>query len=138
MAGVLISETFVDKFAANDTQKGLIVSLFTVGAFGGWVQGGGHSIWTSLHGLGSDQVLSVQVVAPDGRFLTLDAQTNTDLFWAIRGGGGSQYIFKPRLHTILTRLTTRHLGHHHFHNRQGLSSNGLFCHFLLLRLYLRL
>lgn len=35
MAGVLVSPTFVKAFEANDTQKGLIVALFTVGAFAG-------------------------------------------------------------------------------------------------------
>lgn len=35
MAGVLISETFMAKFEADDTQTGLIVALFTVGAFTG-------------------------------------------------------------------------------------------------------
>ncbi|ORX99202.1 hypothetical protein BCR34DRAFT_495535, partial [Clohesyomyces aquaticus] len=63
----------------------------TVGAFGGWVQGGGHGPLTSYFGLGSDQVLSIEVVTADGRFLHADMEENTDLFWAIRGGGGSTF-----------------------------------------------
>ncbi|KAF1993953.1 FAD/FMN-containing isoamyl alcohol oxidase-like protein MreA [Amniculicola lignicola CBS 123094] len=63
----------------------------TVGAFGGWVQGGGHGPLTSYFGLGSDQVLSMEVVTPDGRFVHSDMVENTDLFWAIRGGGGSTF-----------------------------------------------
>ncbi len=59
----------------------------TVGAYGGWTAGGGHSTLGSLYGLGSDQVLSIDVVTADGRFLTADPETNADLFYALRGGG---------------------------------------------------
>ncbi|KAK8085563.1 hypothetical protein PG997_006834 [Apiospora hydei] len=43
------------------------------------------------YGMGSDSVLSVDVVLPDGRFVTADETQNTDLFWALRGGGGSTF-----------------------------------------------
>lgn len=36
------------------------------------------------------QVLGVDIVTPDGRFITADETQNTDLFWALRGGGGSK------------------------------------------------
>ena len=58
---------------------------------GGYIQGGGHSPLSCLHGLAADQVLSAEVVTPDGRFVTADFTQNTDLFWAIRGGGGSTF-----------------------------------------------
>jgi FAD/FMN-containing dehydrogenase len=45
----------------------------------------------SLHGMGADQVLEMQVVTADGQFLTASPTENTDLFWAIRGGGGSTF-----------------------------------------------
>lgn len=38
-----------------------------------------------------NQVLSVDVVTPDGRFVTANATHNTELFWALRGGGASTY-----------------------------------------------
>jgi FAD/FMN-containing dehydrogenase len=63
---------------------------YTVGAYGGWISGGGHSILGSLYGLGSDQALSLQVVTADGRFVTADPETNTDLYYALRGGGPSK------------------------------------------------
>ncbi|OCL11253.1 FAD binding domain-containing protein [Glonium stellatum] len=63
----------------------------TVGAYGGYMQGGGHSVISPLFGLGADQPLSMQVVTADGRFVTADPQTNSDLFWAMRGGGGSTF-----------------------------------------------
>ena len=62
----------------------------TVGAGGGWFMGGGHGFHTSLLGLGADQILSLELVTADGRFLTADPDTNTDLFWALRGGGGGK------------------------------------------------
>lgn len=36
-------------------------------------------------------MLSVDVVTPDGRFVTANENQNTDLFWALSGGGGSTY-----------------------------------------------
>ena len=58
---------------------------------GGYVQGGGHSPLSSIYGMASDQVLSMEVVTPDGRFVTADFVQNTELFWALRGGGGSTF-----------------------------------------------
>jgi len=42
-------------------------------------------------GLGSDRVLQFQVVTPDGQLRIANACQNTDLFWALRGGGGGTY-----------------------------------------------
>ncbi|KAM6505839.1 hypothetical protein FSOLCH5_014015 [Fusarium solani] len=58
-----------------------------VGVTGGYTPGGGHSPLSPIAGLGADQVLSVDIVTPDGRFVTADEKQNTDLFWAVRGGG---------------------------------------------------
>ncbi|CEL58396.1 hypothetical protein RSOLAG1IB_08503 [Rhizoctonia solani AG-1 IB] len=63
----------------------------TVGAAGGWVQGGGHSVLTNTYGLGADRVVQFKVVTPDGRYRTANACKNTDLFWALRGGGGGTF-----------------------------------------------
>ncbi len=62
----------------------------TVGPIGGFFQGGGHSSYTSFYGLGADQILAIEVVTADGRFVTADPNNNTDLFWALRGGGGGE------------------------------------------------
>ncbi|CAK7214738.1 hypothetical protein SCUCBS95973_002236 [Sporothrix curviconia] len=63
----------------------------TVGTLGGWFAMGGHGSVTSYLGLGSDQALSIEVVAADGRLVTADPYQNTDLFFALRGGGPSTY-----------------------------------------------
>ncbi|CCO31324.1 hypothetical protein BN14_05363 [Rhizoctonia solani AG-1 IB] len=63
----------------------------TVGATGGWVQGGGHGILSNTLGLGVDRVLQFKVVTPDGVLRTANACKNSDLFWALRGGGGGTF-----------------------------------------------
>ncbi|KAF9467718.1 hypothetical protein BDZ94DRAFT_980876 [Collybia nuda] len=63
----------------------------SVGAAGGWVLGGGHSAFSARHGLGVDNVLQFTVVTADGKYLTANTHKNSDLFWALRGGGGGTY-----------------------------------------------
>jgi FAD/FMN-containing dehydrogenase len=63
----------------------------TVGAAGGWVQGGGHGMLSNTLGLGVDRVLQFKVVTPDGLIRTANACQNSDLFWALRGGGGGTF-----------------------------------------------
>jgi hypothetical protein len=63
----------------------------TVGVAGGYIQGGGHSPLSSIYGLAADQVLAYEVVTADGRFVTASDTVNSDLFWALRGGGGSTF-----------------------------------------------
>lgn len=88
-AGVLVQEAY-----AFGEEAGLTIvagECRTVGVTGGYLQGGGHSPVTSLYGLGSDQILSVDIVTPDGRFVTVSETHNPDLFWAIRGGGAATW-----------------------------------------------
>ncbi|QKX59036.1 uncharacterized protein TRUGW13939_06166 [Talaromyces rugulosus] len=58
---------------------------------GGWILGGGHSPISSRFGLGADQVLELEVVTADGKHRIVNENSYPDLFWALRGGGGSTY-----------------------------------------------
>ncbi|XP_055348574.1 uncharacterized protein LOC129595554 [Paramacrobiotus metropolitanus] len=66
-------------------------NCFDIGAAGGYILGGGHSIISPSFGLAVDSVLEMKIVTVDGQLLTANACQNTDLFWALRGGGGGTY-----------------------------------------------
>ncbi|TKA62194.1 hypothetical protein B0A55_10526, partial [Friedmanniomyces simplex] len=45
----------------------------------------------SKHGLAADQVLEWEVVTGTGEYLVANHETNSDLYWALSGGGGGTY-----------------------------------------------
>ncbi len=55
----------------------------------GYSLGGGIGWLARKHGLSSSSVLAAEVVTADGELVRADAEENSDLFWALRGGGGS-------------------------------------------------
>ncbi|KAJ0107569.1 hypothetical protein J7T55_007759 [Diaporthe amygdali] len=63
----------------------------TIGLAGGYTAGGGNGPLINKYGVAADQVLSIEVVLPDGSFVSADENTNPDLFFALRGGGGSTW-----------------------------------------------
>lgn len=62
----------------------------TVG-IAGLTLGGGIGVLGRKFGLTCDNLLAAQVIVADGRILTCDTSHNTDLFWALRGGGGGNF-----------------------------------------------
>ena len=58
-------------------------------AIGGLVLGGGMGLAGRAFGLTLDRVTSFDVVTADGRRRRVDLDEGPDLFWALRGGGGS-------------------------------------------------
>lgn len=56
---------------------------------GGLTQAGGIGWMVRKHGLTLDSVLGAEVVTASGEVVRADAQTNADLFWALRGGAGN-------------------------------------------------
>jgi FAD/FMN-containing dehydrogenase len=70
---------------------------------GGLTLGGGLGWLLGEHGLAIDNLQSAQIVTAAGELLTASADENTDLFWAIRGGGGNFGIatsFEYGLHPV--------------------------------------
>lgn len=55
----------------------------------GYLLGGGLSWLGRAKGLGANHVLAIEVVTAEGRLVRCDAQTEPELFWALRGGAGN-------------------------------------------------
>ena len=55
----------------------------------GYTLGGGLSWLARKHGLAADSVVAVELVTAGGELLRVDAESDPELFWALRGGGGS-------------------------------------------------
>src|SRR4051794_10573879 len=90
------------------TRRGLTVpsgSCPTVG-IGGLALGGGHGLAGRRFGLTSDNLLWARVVTADGHVRHVDANTNDDLFWACRGGGGGNFGVVTSL-TLQTHRVSR-------------------------------
>ena len=116
MTSVFTFEAGVQWFEAYEAAKQhnlVLVGGFSprgsVGAAGGWLQGGGHSFLSPNYGLGMqiprsvikprshnhyvgvDNVLEITIVTADGSHVIANAYNNQNLFWALRGGGGGTW-----------------------------------------------
>jgi FAD/FMN-containing dehydrogenase len=85
-AGALWGE--VVPAAAEQGLAALAGSAKDVGVVG-YTLGGGIGWLARRHGLACSSVLALEAVIADGRIVRADADSEHDLFWALRGGGGS-------------------------------------------------
>ncbi|KKZ64554.1 hypothetical protein EMCG_01433 [[Emmonsia] crescens] len=88
-AGVQLAELYKEV----GTKGQMVVAGYAhgVGAAGGYVQGGGHSILGPWKGMASDNVLQFRVITACGEIVVANEYKNQDLFWALRGGGGGTF-----------------------------------------------
>jgi hypothetical protein len=76
---------------------------------GGFTLGGGLSWLGRKYGWACNRVTSVELVTADGEARTVDAGTEPDLFWALRGGGGG-YAIVTALHIELLPISEAYAG----------------------------
>jgi FAD/FMN-containing dehydrogenase len=90
-----------DAYSAVTTRGGRYVQgggCATVGV-AGLVQGGGFGSFSKRFGTAASNLLEAEVITADGAIRIANARTNPDLFWAIKGAGGS--------FGVITRVTLR-------------------------------
>src|SRR5262245_6111012 len=79
------------EYTAAVGEHGLVTGFGDTGSvgIGGITLGGGVGYLVRKYGLTIDDLLAAEVVTADGVLHRVDADTEPDLFWAIRGGGGN-------------------------------------------------
>ena len=65
------------------------VGINSTTGIAGLTLGGGFGWLTRKYGMTIDNLVAVEMVTVDGDRLRVSANENSDLFWAIRGGGGN-------------------------------------------------
>ncbi|MEY9850094.1 FAD/FMN-containing dehydrogenase [Streptacidiphilus sp. BW17] len=68
----------------------------TVGV-SGLALGGGVGVTGRANGLTTDNLVGAEIVTPDGRIREVNASSDADLFWALRGAGGGNFGVVTRL-----------------------------------------
>jgi FAD binding domain-containing protein/berberine-like enzyme len=71
----------------------------TVGV-AGLIQSGGFGSFSKHYGMAAAGLLEAEVVTADGKVRIANACTNSDLFWALKGGGGGTF-------GVVSKLTLR-------------------------------
>jgi hypothetical protein len=93
---------WMQAYQAVTTQGGKYVQgggCTTVGV-AGLVQSGGFGSYSKRYGTAAGSLLQAEVVTANGAIRIANARTNSDLFWALQGGGGGSF-------GVVSRLTLR-------------------------------
>ncbi len=94
-------------FAGADHGVAPVLGMHPHIGLGGLTLGGGIGWLCGAHGAAVDHLDAVEMVTADGRTVRASARENTDLFWALRGGGGNFGIatsFTYRMQPVATVL----------------------------------
>ncbi|KAL5114029.1 hypothetical protein ACEQ8H_008085 [Pleosporales sp. CAS-2024a] len=70
---------------------------------GGLLLGGGLSYWSSIHGMACTKVVNYEIVLGNSSITNANATFNSDLWWALKGGGAN-YAFVDPKPGIVTRF----------------------------------
>ncbi|KAI6111843.1 FAD-binding domain-containing protein, partial [Pisolithus croceorrhizus] len=81
-------------FGNYGVMVGAACSGGSVGAGGGWLEGGGCT-FAPTYGFRVDSAVQVTVITSTGERLTINKYLYPDLFWALRGGGSTYGITTP-------------------------------------------
>jgi len=57
----------------------------------GLTLGGGQGALTRAHGLTLDMLLAIEIVTADGEIRSVNESSDSDIFWALRGGGNGNF-----------------------------------------------
>ena len=87
VAGGTVWEPAVDAAAAHG--KAVLHGSSPDVGIAGYSLGGGIGWYARKLGLATNSLTAVELVVADGSLVRADAQTNPELFWAVRGGGGN-------------------------------------------------
>jgi FAD/FMN-containing dehydrogenase len=109
----LISGEVIDKLSAQNKRTGMSEKIILAPSHSlypvtgscacagmiGPMLGGGHGILQGHYGTLADNLVEARVVLSEGNAVTVSAESNADLFWALRGAGHnfgiiSEYKFK--------------------------------------------
>jgi hypothetical protein len=105
-AGVLVLE--LSEAAGEHGLSSMPGSAPDVGVVG-YTLGGGLSWLGRRHGFACNRVRAIELIDADGGARTVDAENDSDLFWALRGGGGG-YAVITALHLDLLPIDEIYAG----------------------------
>ncbi|CAF3288553.1 unnamed protein product [Rotaria socialis] len=76
----------------------------TVGVVGFTFGGGNNAMYSPSYGRATDNVLNFKVALYNGSIVTASSNTNVDLYWALRGGGGGNFGYVLEMTQKLHRI----------------------------------
>jgi hypothetical protein len=81
----------------------------TVGVVGFTLGGGYNPMYSRSFGLASDNVLNFTVASYNGTVVTASSEVNSDLYWALRGGGGGNFGYVLEMTQKMHRISDTEL-----------------------------